>query len=428
MKLVLGGGITGLAAGAAAGGHVIEKQAVMGGLCATYTKSGYRFEVGGGHWVWGADPMVRHLFDRVGGLKWYDRQSSVWLPELGQFVPYPLQLNLGWLPREIRGAALMEIADAAENRLPAVTLDQWLLLTFGRTLYGLFFGPFHELYVAGLAGDVAVEDPSKNPVDLHAVRVGAHAGPKITAAGGGYNPRFAYPAHPDGLLAMINELASRCHELSTRETVIRLDPGRRRVETDVRRYLVDGPVVSTLPLDVAARLAGAPTGSPDPVTGVVVVNIGATRVATTPTDHWVYVPSSRGGFHRVGFYSNVDSSFAPAGKVAVYVERAFAPGALLDSAGVPLEASGEWVSDVIAELQELGWIGEADYSDATYVRHAYAWRRPGSTWRERTIDLLGGIGVWQVGRYARWHTDAVGQSLVGNMVDGLRVGAALHVT
>ncbi len=57
--LILGGGVTGLAAGYASGVPVCEARPEPGGLCASYYASAggaghaYRFEVGGGHWIFG---------------------------------------------------------------------------------------------------------------------------------------------------------------------------------------------------------------------------------------------------------------------------------------------------------------------------------------------------------------------------------------
>ena len=89
---VLGGGVTGIAAGRASGGTVFEADTTAGGICASYymfpgdpqhyfsrpkTPGWYRFEKGGGHWIFGGDPVVLHLFERLACLKRYSRRSSV---------------------------------------------------------------------------------------------------------------------------------------------------------------------------------------------------------------------------------------------------------------------------------------------------------------------------------------------------------------
>ena len=59
------------------------------------------------------------------------------------------------------------------------------------------------------------------------------------------------------------------------------------------------------------QMTGLDAGQPAPDTSVLVVNIGAKKGNKCPDDHWLYTPESQAGFHRVGFYSNVDVSFLP---------------------------------------------------------------------------------------------------------------------
>ena len=71
---ILGAGITGLAAGCATGLPIFEAQSYPGGKCASYymrpgkterffsnpgDQESYRFEISGGHWVFGTDTKTR---------------------------------------------------------------------------------------------------------------------------------------------------------------------------------------------------------------------------------------------------------------------------------------------------------------------------------------------------------------------------------
>ena len=94
--VILGAGMTGLAAARASGGTVYEAAAAPGGICSSYYlapggvyRSGgvhrpsaarddaYRFEVGGGHWIFGGDPDVLALIDTLGPTRRYARRASV---------------------------------------------------------------------------------------------------------------------------------------------------------------------------------------------------------------------------------------------------------------------------------------------------------------------------------------------------------------
>jgi protoporphyrinogen oxidase len=420
---VLGAGVTGLAVAMASGARVLEQDPVPGGICRSYYcrpgdlvpsdrppagDDAYRFEVGGGHWVFGGDEAVLDLLDELAPLDRHERRAAVHLGAIGRKVPYPLQHHAALLGEAIAHQVAAELAAITPPGGEDATLRAWLERSFGRTLCELFFFPFHERYTAGLDRSVAPQDACKSPA------AASSGGPPA-----GYNPTFAYPR--GGLDALARALAARCDvEYGRRVTAI--DPtGRTLAFADGTAEPFDR-LVSTLPLHTTLALAGVEVGEPDPHTAVVVVNLGAVRGPSCPDEHWVYEADSASGFFRCGFYSNVDTGFLPAAhrddgsRVALYIERAVLPDALPGS-----DATAAYVAEVTAELAARGWIGEVEVADVSLVPVAYTWRRPGSTWRERAIAALDGIGVTPVGRYGAWRFQGIADSIA----DGLALGRHL---
>jgi len=426
-SFVLGGGITGLAAGYASGCPVFEARDTPGGICASYymepgaetrhaqrpqDRATYRFEIGGGHWIFGGDPAAKRFLRQLAPMQSYRRQSAVYLPARDLRVPYPLQNHLSAFPDDVVAAALQDVLDAPET--PHETMDQWLRGHFGDTLCEEFFEPFHDLYTAGLASRIAPQDPYKSPLDLEDVVDGAFG----RAEDVGYNVEFLYPE--DGLDTLMRRLADRCD----------VRYGKRAVNVDVDAQQVtfaDGTtasydtLVSTLPLNRMMELAGLSVPSrPDPFTSVLVLNVGGVRGPACPDDHWIYVPDSGAGFHRVGFYSNVDDDFLPDDlddRVSMYVERAFPGGEKPSEAVVD-----RYAETVVRELQAWGYLDEAEVVDPTWIDVAYTWSWPGSTWTEEALDRLHENNVLMVGRYARW----VFQGIADSLRDGLFVGSTVQ--
>ena len=141
-----------------------------------------------------------------------------------------------------------------------------------------------------------------------------------------------------------------------------------------------------------------------------------------PTDHWVYVPKSASGFHRVGFYDQVDAHFLPASvrnqgtHASLYVERAFLPDERPDEAAV-----AHYIRAAIDELTDWGYIGAVEAVDTTWIEVAYTWQWPGSTWRERTLRTLEDAGITMIGRYGRWHF----QGIAASIREGLKVQGSM---
>jgi protoporphyrinogen oxidase len=433
--VILGAGMTGLAAGLTSGLPVYEKTDVPGGICASYyilpgqmkrlhsapDGRGYRFEIGGGHWLWGGDPLVLRFMRSITSLKSYSRRAAVYLPDEDLFVPYPIQNHLCALGRGIAAQALDEMAATRVTESSCTTMAEWLRMHFGPTLCRIFFDPFHELYTAGLWRTIAPQDGSKSPVNLSLVRQGTF---NKTPRSSGYNTSFSYPV--GGLNVLAQGMATRCN-IQYGRRVLEIDPKGRTVCFDNGATLPYELIVSTLPLDRMCKMVGLTTNSdPDPFTSVMVINIGARKGARCPREHWLYIPKSKAGFHRVGFYSNVDSSFLPTSgrekdrRVSIYVEKAY-PGGQKPGA----TETESLCRAVIEELQAWGWIDDIEVVDPTWIDTAYTWVKPGSRWQQEAVRALEAYDIYQVGRYGRWAFQVTDQGISQSIRDGLMAGGSL---
>lgn len=429
-QIILGGGVTGLAAGVAGGGVVYESTPVPGGICSSYyvrpgtsarlhqapkDEEAYRFEIGGGHWIFGGDPAVLRFIKDLTPTESYARKSSVYLPDEQLYTDFPIQNHLRSLGVTRASKAVEEMTAPGGD---ASTMKAWLRRNFGATLFDLFFDGFNRLYTAGLYDQIAPQDAYKSPVDLNIVKRGAAA---EVAPAVGYNTQYLYPI--EGLGTLAQRMAERC-QVEYGKRVVRIDPTSRQVSFADGTIVEYSRLITTLPLDVMLKLSGLSTPQhADPYTSVLVVNIGASKGAKCPGDHWVYVPKSQSGFHRVGFYSNVSPRFLPKSnrdrqdRVSIYVERAYPGGAKPSDV-----ETKQYCEALVRELQSWGYIGDqVEAVDPTWIDAAYTWSWPGSTWRSAAMALLEQHDMYPVGRYARW----IFQGIADSIRDGFIVGNSL---
>lgn len=427
--IILGAGITGLSAGVNSETQIYEAKDIAGGICASYyvnldgkkyyyreNEESYRFEIGGGHWVWfGNDKEIYSYITSFTKVKSYNRSAAVYFPDSGLYVPYPIQNNLFHLPKAIRENVLKEIIN--DDIKPVNTLAEWLEASFGKTLCELFFFPFHKLYTANLYDKIAAQFKFKTPVNKKLILEGAtNATPPA-----GYNTIFVYPEN--GLDSLIRNMAEKSR-ISFNEKVIRIDLEKKEIIFKNGRTIKYERIISTFPLDSVIKMTGIEAGDPDPYTSVLVINIGAKKGKTCPNYHWLYIPESKAGFHRVGFYSNVDKTFLPLSsredgdKVSIYVEKAYMGGQKPSADEVKRISQ-----DIVKELQEWGFISDVEVVDATWVESAYAWQYPGSTWKETAMNILETHNIYQVGRYGQWKS----QGLVDSMNDGITIRKKLNI-
>jgi protoporphyrinogen oxidase len=427
-EIILGAGMTGLAAGLVSKFPVFEAIDSPGGICSSYyirpgdherlpkapaDGQAYRFEIGGGHWIFGGDPSVLRFIRTLVPVKEYVRRSSVYFYQQNLYVPYPLQNHLRFFKHDIISQALEEITRPKER---FITMKEWLEQSFGSTLCQLFFYPFHALYTANLYEQIAPQDTNKSPVNLPLAIKGAFNKTPLI----GYNVKFVYPV--GGLDTLVRGMADRCN-MQYGKTVTAIDVHRKEVHFSDGAKTAYDTLISTLPLDRMMQMTGLEVeAKPDPYTSVCVLNIGAIRGKNCPDDHWLYIPYTRAGFHRVGFYSNIDRSFLPAfahesdNRVSLYIERAYAS----DEKPLDVEVA-EYAHSVVQELQEWDFIGDTEVVDSTWLDVAYTWSWPDSMWKYQALNRLEMYDIVQVGRYGRW----VFQGIADSIRDGLLVGASL---
>jgi protoporphyrinogen oxidase len=392
--IILGAGVTGLAAGMTSGLPIREAAARPGGISTSYEKAGYQFSPGGGHWLFGSDPFVFAMLRSLCELRRYERRASVFFPNWGQqFVPYPIQHHKKPLSSGYLGQAQL------------VTMDEWLLNRFGPRLCEEFFYPFHEAYTAGLYTHIAPQDSYKSP--------GLNSR--------GYNATFAYPVL--GLDHLVEEMTDRCGQIQYEKRVIWIDYQGGVIGYEDGEQEGYSNLISTLPLNRMMELTGLSVEArTDPHVSVQVLNIGAHRGPQCPDDHWLYIPQSKSGFHRVGFYSNVDRSFLPpkngSERVSLYVECAYRD---IAGGGGTMGAS-TYEMNVCQELQDWGFIEEVEVMDSTWVDVAYTYSWPNSNWRAQALQLLENHNIYQVGRYGRWRF----QGIIESIREGLVAGAAFN--
>jgi protoporphyrinogen oxidase len=413
---VLGAGVTGLSAGIASGFPVLEAADQPGGICTSYylregrrerlterpaSDDAYQFENGGGHWIFGGDDSTLRFISSFGPLSRYERRACVFFPNDGLTVPFPLQNHLSALDADAEAHMRRETAREREIR----TLQDWLEASFGETLCRRFFFPFHELYTAGLYRQVAPQDAYKSPRE---------------ASGLGYNNQFLYPQ--GGLSRLVGAMAQRC-DLRCGNGLVVIDRATRTLAMADGARLPYSTALSTLPLQQTLALAGIAIDEPtDPWTSVLVLNVAALRGPKCPHAHWVYLPDTSAGFHRVGFYSHVDESFLPQAErgkgrvVSLYIERAFIGGDRPSPRTV-----AEYTAAAIAELRRWGFIEDALIVDPTWIDVAYTWGWPGSQWRTAAIEALEAEGIFPVGRYARWIFQGIAESIRDGLAAGARV-------
>ncbi|MEM4325820.1 MAG: FAD-dependent oxidoreductase [Candidatus Pacearchaeota archaeon] len=421
---IIGAGFTGLAAALSTGFPIFEAKNHPGGICYSYSKRNFKFERGGGHWIFGADENVKKVISRFSKLRRYQRKAGIFFAgNLGvtkafkyKIIPYPIQNNLRYLGGEIAAKVLKEILNKSDKNI--LTLDDWLVFSFGETLYNIFFKPFHEKYTAGLYKKIAPQDTYKSPFSISDVIDGAFG---INKSEAGYNISFLYPKN--GLNFLADRMAERCNIKYNKE-LKRLNISEKKIIFSDKTTLEYDYLITTIPLNNLLKMSEFKDYTL-PYTSVLVLNagveLGNSKIAKHGY-HWLYIPDAKSKFHRIGYYSNVDPEiFLPKGLDpdkygSLYIEFAFRGGE--NPKPKDLEILRK---NTFKELKEWGFIKNVLVSDFTWIDVAYTWNIQNSNQVNKIINQLREKGIYSIGRFGGWNFQGIAKSIK----EGIQIGLSL---
>ena len=147
--LIIGGGLAGLSAGWHLGraATLLEASSTVGGLCRSYRREGYTFDISG-HLLHFRRPEIRRFVAArlPGALARHRRRAFVHFH--GRLVHYPFQAHLFELPARVRDECLRGFFKAAgEKEAGAATpgdFEGWLRHHFGDGIVKHFLGPYNR--------------------------------------------------------------------------------------------------------------------------------------------------------------------------------------------------------------------------------------------------------------------------------------------
>jgi protoporphyrinogen oxidase len=391
--VILGGGPCGLAAAweLARAGHrpiVLEREALVGGLCATHAlardEGTWRFDLGGHRFVSSDARLSRWLEALLGDDLLTQERKSVVLHN-GRRFNYPLDArdllaNLGIA--ENTRALVGYAVERARHRLsprPDRTFEDWVVARFGRPLYETFFGPYTRklwgLDPARISADWAAERISLLNLGDAALRLAGLRHEPIRT----YARRYRYPRLGMGQLyeKLAAEIVRLGGEVRTGARVAGVETSGDRVVAvcvDGERgpeRIAAGEVLSTIALPELVGALGAGSGLVGTTKALrfrslVFLNVALRRDAVSENT-WMYVASGNLRISRIQEPKRRSEWMAPAGRTSMMLE-------------IPCDVGDEvWTADVATlrahasrELAVLGFaIDDAIDAFTVRVEHGY---------------------------------------------------------
>lgn len=434
--VIIGAGPTGLGAGLKLSdlGHenwaLYERRNYPGGHASSFVdEHGFTWDEGG-HVIFSHFPYFDQLIDRFLGHQVHERIRESWIVNGGNWVPYPFQNNLRYLPKDAQIECLLGAARAwagsSANR--ACNFRDWIVATFGDGIATYFMFPYNskvwttpleEMSKDWIADRVAVVDFKRL---LHNVICGQDD------LGWGPNGKFKFPLH-GGTGELYRRVGMHLGD--------HIRYGKELVEVDTQRRTIsfaDGTgdrfdaLISTVPVDrLVTLLKPAANGLIEAAShlkhnNLLVLGIGLKKKLDT-TKCWVYFPSPDIPFYRATFFSNYSPFNVPNGDVEHYsslmCEVSFRDGTSI--------GHKDMMESTLAGLIREGLLepGDRDLVISRYVREVpYSYPIP-TLGRDAALEVilpgLLAMKIYSRGRFGAWRYE------VGNMDHSVMMGVeAVH--
>jgi protoporphyrinogen oxidase len=385
---------------------IIEKERLPGGYSATDCQEGFCFDWTG-HWLhlkkgindWIRDYTKLHL-QKV------ERKAKIWFR--GNYMPYPFQTNLASLDRSLRLECLREFLQ--RPRLEGNSFADVLLSNFGRGIYKHFLLPYNSklwgVSPEKMDGEYAMKYVPRP--DESAVIEGASKG---LGKALGYNNCFYYPRR--------GTMGDFCHQVASRldESNLYLDWPLTKVDLDSKTAQSRGgqqinyeKLVFTFSLaDFMSLCHSLPPRIKqysNQLTGrkIYFLDLGIKDNLYARHFHWCYIPEPQYKVYRLGQYSEVEPSLAPAGCRSLYLE--------LSS---PFSNTREALEAVEPLLKEMNLINDSKdivFSRLRSISDGYA--VPDNNYyqaRKEIFSFLKKVDIIPLGRFACWRYSSMGEDM-----------------
>lgn len=385
--VVLGAGVGGLAAGyflARTGKYqvtVLEKEPVIGGLCASFEREGFVLDYGA-HKLYSVIPGILDEITSLMGERLIKVPKKNRLYIDGHFVDYPLRLgNLAKALGPVRFFRLgvgygVEVLKGFFNRRAPRSYEEYIIRRFGRPTYELVFESLADKVwgdPASLHPEMArTRLPASGGMELILKLLGLRKETADTNAEFFYYPRAGFgdwpqamaegiQAHGGQVLTSVDVKGLTLHEGRVTQVQTQIGGAARSFDCD---YLV-----SSLPLPLLGRMIFGDTDAEfnKAVTGLqfrhlvlVYVNVNKPLVFK---DQWIFFPQRNVVFSRLFEQKQMNPELGPADKTMITADFTAAEGSELWAA-----SDEELSRRVVDGLVENGFVDRRDVLGSFVIR------------------------------------------------------------
>lgn len=384
---------------------ILDKETYVGGLCTTIENGPFKYDFTGHALHLNDNTVKKYILNDLKLASFLNKvERKAFILFEGAFIPYPFQLNLYYLPRNLKLECLISYLEAVISnrgkRRNFKNFSEFSYSTFGNKISEYFMIPYNRKLWTVDPKELGLEWMGKflpNPDWKDVVRCTLFPCDERV----GYNASFYYPKQ--GGIKLLPERIFECGNLTNNtilgHKVTKVNPESKQVTTDKGLLIKYEYLIISMPLDNLLDILGIPHGLK--ATTVIAPIVATEKVPVRFS--WLYVPSNRYRVYRVGNFSFFSPDMSPDGCDLLYFEIAVRSEKVLNNT---FYQSLKY--EIMSLLKELGERG-LNYSiiDVLHIYPAYviydrSWRETNEFKKE-----LERLDIYTIGRYGNWKYDSM---------------------
>ncbi|USN45807.1 MAG: FAD-dependent oxidoreductase [Candidatus Woesearchaeota archaeon] len=390
--LILGGGISGVSFGHFVNSQdflLLEKNNVLGGHCRSFKLKGFVWDCSGHFLHFRNKEMEQYILELTRG-KFFSTQRKSKILYYNKMIDFPFQNNIHQLPLSETVDCLLSYVRKKRRKIKS--FKDMILNKYGSGICNKFLIPYNEkLYACDL-----------NSLDVSAMGRFFPNTSFLYLLGNFFSFRkkkfyndtlFSFK---NGIQDLISVLSKNIlsEQVSLKETVVKIDPSNKTATTNIREIKYEF-LVNTLDLKQFLDLMPANYSKNKlnlACNKVLVFNLGFDK-PSNHTLHWIYVPSKKNIFYRVGFYNNIRNER----RMSLYVEIGLKEYANINT--------DEFLSETIKQLKQLNIITDHKLIAKNHVvlNPAYVHLKKENYYKLKMLkNQLKEKNIFLLGRYAEW--------------------------
>ena len=401
IDIIIGGGISGLSYALFNQNKslIIERESELGGYCRSIKRNGFVWDFSGHFFHFRNKDVKKIMLSHIKG-KVLDVQKKTSIYYNTKLIDFPFQANIHQLPADEFLKCLVDLFEEDSNKKKINSFKDFIINKYGQSICDKFLIPYNEKLYATDLNNLDWKAMGRFFPSVSKENIVRSFGRKKVSS---YNDVFTYPK--EGAEAYVQSIVSQVKNTSYKmnTAVTKINTKKKIVYLNSGEKINYNNLITSTPLPKLLELCNIKFNKKNfTANKVCVFNIGFDK-KSTHNDHWIYFPSKKISFYRVGFYDNIFNS----NKMSLYVEIGVPENKIIDSKML--------YKKIIHDLKTVDIISNQKVVDFEYLEMNPAYvhiTKKSEKQKKKFQKQLEKNNIYSIGRYGDWKYCSIEDNII----------------